>query len=142
METPFILSESYKDKKHINISIDHLHEQYVRFIATYNFFEECITAYKASQFDFFSSTCRSIPYKGLIFASTFITITHDLEGQKINQSTDAAAITCSIFSTDNYLPAIFSCPRGNSATFYLNFLRQLREVDDDGFITILNNILT
>lgn len=80
--------------------------------------------------------------KGLIFASTFITITHDLEGQKINQSTDAAAITCSIFSTDNYLPAIFSCPRGNSATFYLNFLRQLREVDDDGFITILNNILT
>jgi hypothetical protein len=37
---------------------------------------------------------------------------------------------------------ILSCPRGKSATFYQKFLRQLAEVDDDEFITILNNILT
>lgn len=138
---PFILSYVNKNK-HVVISIDHLQEQYIRFIAGYNFFHECISAHKAGQLDFFSSTYRDIPFNGLIFASTITTIPYDLKGDKINKSAVAIAITCSIFTIDKCLRAIFSCPRGISATSYLTFLRQLAEVDDDEFITILNNVLT
>ena len=138
---PFILSDVNKNK-HIVISIDHLQEQYIRFIAKYNFFQECVSAHKAGQLDFFSSAFRDIPYDGLVFASTVTTIPYDLKGRKINTSADAIAITCSIFTIDNCLRVIFSCPRGISATSYLQFLRQLAEIDDDEFITILNNVLT
>jgi len=117
---PFILSELHQNK-HVTITIDDLHEQYIRFIATYDFFQECIFAHKASHFDFFSSMYRSIPYNCAMFASTFTTISHDLEGKKINQSNDAIGITSNIFTIDNYLHVIVSCPRGNSATFYLPF---------------------
>jgi len=131
------------ERNHIDISIDHLQDQYVRFIVTYNFFQECVFAYAASDFDFFVSLYRSMPYKDLMFASTFTTIPYDLEGQKINQPAEVAvAIACNIFTIDNQLHVIYSCPRGNSATFHQNFLRQLGEVDDDEFIIILNNILT
>jgi hypothetical protein len=109
---PFILSDVNKNKppRHTVISIDHLQEQYVRFTVAYDLYEECISAQKAGQCDFFSSTYRDIPYNGLVFASTPTTIPYDLKGQKINNSTDAIAIVCSIFTIDKLLSVIFSCP--------------------------------
>jgi SEC-C motif len=138
---PFILKD-VNNNRHMVISIDHLHEQYIRFIAQYNLFEECISAHKAIQLDFFSSAYRDIPYNGLVFASTLTTIPYDLKGQKINKTGDAIAIACSIFTIDKFLRVVFSCPRGISSTSYLPFLRQLAEVNDGEFITILNNVLT
>jgi hypothetical protein len=142
---PFILSDVNKDKlkgKRIVISINHLQKQYISFITEYNLFQECVSAHKAGQLDFFSSAFRDIPYDGLAFASTVTTIPCDLKGKETNTSADAIAITCSIFTIDNCLRVIFSCPRGISATSYLQFLRQLAEIDDDEFITIVNNVLT
>jgi hypothetical protein len=66
-------------------------------------------------------------------------VAHDLTGRKINNSSEAIALTCNnIFTFDGRLHVLLGCPHGISKELYRDFFTQLEAIDEKTFIVILN----
>jgi hypothetical protein len=113
----------------LTIDVSNLQEQYIRFTSAHNFLMESVKAYESQNLDFFLRFHRSVKYTKPIFFSGFLTLSHDLIGQKINISHEAIGMTC-IFTTDGHLHVLLSCPHKISKELYRGLLRQLELVDE------------
>lgn len=126
----------------VEIDISRLHEQYLRFNTAYSVFIKAEEAFRRQNWDFFSYFHSSIDYPNSIFFAGFINLSHDLENVRINTPEIPINMTCNLFTTENKLHALFSCPDGASKISYAKFLEQLQNVDEKTFFIVINNILT
>jgi hypothetical protein len=106
------------------------------------FLEKAARAYESQSCDSFSYFHRSIPYDKSLFFGGFLNPSHDLEGNKLNSPEEAIAMSCNVFTKDNFLHVILGCPEGKSKISYEGLLKQLTAADEGVFITAINNFIT
>jgi len=138
---PFEILEVHAPPR-LTIDVSRFQQQYLGFIAEYGFVHEAIRAYESRDFDFFLCLYRSIPYTKQIFYSSFLNVSHDLTGKKINNSNEVIALTCNIFTFDGRLHVLLGCPHGMSKELYKDLFMQLEKIDEETLIAALNNIIT
>jgi len=144
MFKPFYIQKTQNLPPGSNVTIDlsYFHGQYIRYIAVNEFWQKSVSALEKKDWNFFSHFNRSISYTKPLFFAAFLNPSHDLNGQKINTTGKAIAMTCTIFTKDGFLNVVMSCPDKTSTGAYQKFFQQLASVDDEVFITVINNILT
>lgn len=140
---PVLISESNQNANgNVQINISHLHEQYIRFCILYDLFLESIAAHEKMNWGYFSYLSRHIDYNQNILFSGLVNPSHDLEGSRINKADTPISMVCNIFTKDDRLHVLFSCPDGASRSLYQNLLTQISESEEQTFVSILNNIMT
>lgn len=141
---PFIMQEELQAApgSHFTIDLSLLQEQYIRFVSNLSFYKKAIDAYQCRSWDHYVTLHRVVPTTTAIFCGLLVNPSHDLKLRKINNSKEAIMISCSIFTAQDSTHILLSCPNGASAGLYREFLQQLELVDEQTFLTVINNFLT
>ncbi len=141
---PWLLSAdpNLQSTTNIQIDISHFHEQYRRFVITYDAFVNAVEALEGDRWDYFSHLHRSIDREVPMFFADFMNPSHDLHGQRITVATTAINMTCSVWTQQKLSHVTFACPEGPSEVAYAGLLEQLRRTDDHTFALVMNNLLT
>jgi hypothetical protein len=141
---PFLLQEAHSAPKgsHFTLDVSNLEIQYIRYKACFQFYKESVKAHSAQDWKYYLSIRRIIQSRRPVFFSGLINPSHDLTGKKINDTHDAIAMSCSVFTAGNETHALLSCPEGPSKRLYAALLQQLEKSDDQTFKAVMNNLLT
>jgi hypothetical protein len=141
---PFLIQEELHPAtgSHFTIDISHLQEQYTRFVANLDFYKSAIDAYLSQSWDDYLTLHRILPSTTPIFGGALLNPSQDLKLRKINSSSEAIMMGCSIFTAQDGTHILLSCPKGASQNLYREFLQQLELADEQIFVTVINNFLT
>ena len=141
---PFLIQEELQPEtgSHFTIDISHLEEQYIRFVANLNFFKSAMDAYVSGSWNYYLTFHRVIPSVSPIFCGASLNPSHDLKLQKINNSSKAIMLSCTLFTAQDGTHVLLGCPNGASQNLFRELLRQLELIDEQTFIASINNLIT
>lgn len=141
---PILFLENQKNIKpisHIELQIrKHTIEQYLRMKITNDVFKKAVRIVKNKKYQKFSYFYRSFDYNEKIFFSSFINPLFDLNGKRINDPKTPINMAINIFTKYNKIHVLLACPP-KSKELYKGLLKQLKEVNEEGFIKFLNKVI-
>jgi len=141
---PFYMQKLFNlpNNQVIEIDTSKIRKRYLNYVISSDYYKEATLAYGRKNWNYFSSFYRKIAYTKQIFYGGFFGLSSDLEGKRINWAKIAVAMSCYIFTKDNYLHVTPSTPGDQGKISYQPPSKQPEAIDEETFIAVINNILT